>query len=141
MKISVFHIGKTKSQNLLNLSDDYMKRIGHYCAVEEEVFKSDDQVLKSVDSTDYLVVLDEKGKNVSSEGLSELFLKHMNEATKKIVFFIGGADGVLPQIKKRANFILSLSKMTMMHEIALVVLMEQIYRAFTIIRNEPYHRG
>ena len=101
--------------------------------------KEADTILDWLDKDDYLVLLDEKGKSLSSEGLATFLQTRANESTKKIVFLIGGAFGVDEKVKKRAQFVWSLSSLVFPHQLVRLILAEQLYRAATIIRNEKYH--
>ena len=88
---------------------------------------------------DYLVALEERGKQLSSEGLAEFIQARANESTKKIIFLIGGAYGIDEQVLKRANFKWSLSQLVFPHQLVRLILSEQVYRACTILKNEKYH--
>jgi 23S rRNA (pseudouridine1915-N3)-methyltransferase len=101
--------------------------------------KEADTILDWLEKDDYLVLLDEKGKSLSSEGLATFLQTRANESTKKIVFLIGGAFGVDEKVKKRAQFVWSLSSLVFPHQLVRLILAEQLYRAATIIRNEKYH--
>jgi len=126
-----------KSREMASLVEDYSSRIGHYMAFEVESARSEDKV--KLERDDFLIVCDERGKEMSSVEMSELLKKHQMIGTKRLVFFIGDAKGVGPYMKERAKAFLSLSKMTFPHELARVVMLEQLYRACTIMRGEKYH--
>jgi 23S rRNA (pseudouridine1915-N3)-methyltransferase len=96
-------------------------------------------ILDWLEKDDYLVLLDEKGRSLSSEGLATFLQTRANESTKRIVFLIGGAYGVDEMVKKRANFCWSLSTLVFPHQLVRLILSEQLYRAATILRNEKYH--
>jgi len=96
-------------------------------------------ILNSLEKEDYLVVLDEKGKMLSSVQLANLLQQRANESVKNIVFLIGGAYGIDDQVFKRAQFRWSLSDLTFPHQLVRLILAEQVYRACTILRNEKYH--
>jgi len=98
-------------------------------------------VLNQINKDDYLVLLDERGKNISSPALAELLQQRANESTKRIILLIGGAFGVDETIFKRANFVWSLSQLVFPHLIVRLILAEQVYRACSIIRNEKYHHS
>jgi len=139
MKLRVAAIGKLKSKAMTELVEDYAGRIGRYMPFELTVAK-DDASLK-IDRDDFLVVCDENGDRTSSKGLSEFLSRHQRVGTKRLTFFIGDAKGVTPAMKAKARTTLSLSKMTFPHELARVILLEQLYRACTILRGEKYHYG
>lgn len=153
MKIKFLWIGRSKDANFCDLIDLYSKRLRHYCTHEIHECKetkgrleSDDLkrreaevLLRQVDPQDHLVLLDERGKQYTSVELSDFFQAQMNQARPRLVFAIGGAFGVDASVTKRADFVWSLSKLTLTHDMARVFLMEQTYRAFTILRGERYH--
>jgi 23S rRNA (pseudouridine1915-N3)-methyltransferase len=155
MKIRLLLIGKTTSESLLSGIDDYMKRLKRYVKFEieyvqqpknikdlssEQIKKYEsEQLMTRITNSDYVILLDEVGKELGSRQFSEFIRKKMNESLRYMVFVIGGAYGCSSFLKERANLILSLSKMTFSHQLVRLIFMEQLYRAFTIIRNEPYH--
>ncbi len=155
MKITLFAIGKTDNKLLQTLIEEYSKRLGFYISFEMELIPDiknsknlsetlqkqmeGDEILKRITASDVLVLLDEKGKNYSSEGFSEFLQKKMNSGLKNLVFVIGGPYGFSEEIYKRANGRISLSAMTFSHQMVRLFFIEQLYRAFTILRNEPYH--
>lgn len=141
MKISIFAIGKVKSEEVCSLVNEYSKRMKRFAPFEILCFRDEEKVFSNIDRLDFLVVLDEHGKNLTSEELAKFISNHQMNGTKKIVFFIGGENGVGAAIKKRANLTLSLSKMTFPHEFVQVIISEQVYRAYTILSGGPYHRG
>src|SRR5690606_8750240 len=106
---------------------------------EQQKTKEAETVLKHLDSSDTIILLDEKGKNYTSEGFSEMIQKKMNSGIKNLVFIIGGPYGFSEQLYQRTNEKLSLSAMTFSHQMVRLFFIEQLYRAFTIIKNEPYH--
>lgn len=137
MKIRVVAVGKIKSAAMASLVNDYAGRIIHYLPFELAAVKND-KALK-LDAGDFLVVCDEHGEETASKGLAEFIAHHQRAGTSKLVFFIGDATGVSKELKARARTVLSLSRMTFPHELARVILLEQIYRACTILRGEKYH--
>ena len=153
MKIVVLVIGKTNEKYLEDGILIFLKRLKHYVSFDiQEIAdvkgihgsrilleKEADQFLKHIKDEDFLILCDEKGKLLTSVEMSELISKKMTESTKKMIFLIGGAFGVSDAIRKRSNFILSLSKMTFSHQMIRLFLTEQVYRAYTIIKNEKYH--
>lgn len=155
MKITLLAIGKTDNKHLLSLMEDYSKRLGFYISFEWEIIPDikkaknmseslqkkaeGDEILKRIISSDTLILLDEKGKTYTSEKFSEYLQKKMNSGLKNLVFVIGGPYGFSEEIYDRANGKISLSSMTFSHQMVRLFFIEQLYRAFTILRNEPYH--
>ena len=101
--------------------------------------KEGDLILSKLNPTDVLILLDENGKQLDSVGFSQYLQKHMNSGIKQLVFVIGGPYGFSPEVYQKANGKLSLSKMTFSHQMIRLFVIEQLYRGFTILRNEPYH--
>lgn len=145
MKIKIAWIGKTKEPAIQTLTDDYLKRIGRYAELSNVALKDEAAILSLArgerqKERHRLVLLDSRGKQLSSEELAQ-FLDREQMQALPLLFAIGGADGFSDQTRQEAAFVLSLGKMTLPHELARVVLLEQIYRAFTILKNHPYHVG
>ena len=141
MKILLFAIGKPRSKPIQALVDDYTSRLSHYLSFEISSCRDDAQALAKIDPLDFLVVLDERGKEKSSTELASFLAEHQSRGTKRMIFFIGGPDGVGAAMRGRANLVLGLSRMTFPHELVQVIIAEQLYRACSINRNEPYHRA
>ena len=155
MKIIVISFGKTTSKPLAELENEYLKKNSKYSDIELSVIKEpsghtksskaeqirDEALLfeKKILQGDLLVVLDEKGKQLDSIQFSSMIQKTMNSSYKRLVFIIGGPYGISETIKSKADKVISLSAMTYTHEMARVIILEQIYRAFNIINNTPYH--
>ncbi|MGB5228985.1 MAG: 23S rRNA (pseudouridine(1915)-N(3))-methyltransferase RlmH [Eudoraea sp.] len=155
MRIKLLAIGKTDSGELQKLIDVYLKRLKHYVkfelavlpdikntknlSVSDQMDKEAELILKHLDSTDTFFLLDENGKEYTSEGFANQLQKQMNSGIKEWVLVIGGPYGFSDSIKQKAKGQLSLSKMTFSHQMVRLFTVEQIYRAFTILRNEPYH--
>ena len=155
MNIKLLAIGKTDNKALQELIADYEKRLSFYVNFEMQIIPdlkngkslSEDQqkikegelILKSVESQHTLILLDEQGKEFTSVGFSEFLQKNMNTGIKQIIFVIGGAYGFSKDVYARSNGRISLSKMTFSHQMIRLFFIEQTYRAFTILRNEPYH--
>ena len=155
MKIKVLVIGKTDDKNLQLLIDKYEKRLKHYVKFQMEIIpdlkktknlsekeqkeKEGELLLKKIDSLDQLWLLDEKGKTFRSLEFSKFLQKKMNAGVKQIVFAVGGPYGFSEGVYQKAVGKLSLSEMTFSHQMIRLFLVEQIYRAFTILKNEPYH--
>ncbi|WP_047547496.1 23S rRNA (pseudouridine(1915)-N(3))-methyltransferase RlmH [Psychroserpens sp. Hel_I_66] len=155
MTIKLLAIGKTDSKDLQSLIEEYKKRLGFYINFEFEIIPdlkktknlSEDQqkqkegelILNKLNTTDFLILLDENGKQYDSVAFSNYLQKHMNSGIKQLVFVIGGPYGFSPEIYQKANGKISLSKMTFSHQMIRLFMIEQLYRGFTILRNEPYH--
>jgi 23S rRNA (pseudouridine1915-N3)-methyltransferase len=147
MKIKVAWIGKTKEPAIQTLTDEYLKRISHYAEVAGLALKDESAIVSLLSGERQqhkerhkLVLLDARGKQLSSEELAEFLEREQMNATP-LVFAIGGSDGFSDEARRQAVFTLSLGKMTLPHELARVVLVEQLYRAFTILKRHPYHLG
>lgn len=145
MKIKVAWIGKTKEPAIQALTDDYLKRLSRYADVAGLALKDEAAVLalargERQKERHKLVLLDSRGKHPSSEELAE-FLQREQVQALPLLFAIGGADGFSELARRQAGYVLSLGRMTLPHELARVVLLEQLYRAFTILKNHPYHVG
>jgi 23S rRNA (pseudouridine1915-N3)-methyltransferase len=144
VKLKVAWIGKTKSPAICDLTAEYLKRLGYYSDSEGVELASEAALLKMVDSAKpapTLVLLDARGRQLSSEELAEMLDAHQMRGTQSLIFAVGPADGFSQQARHAAALILSLGKMTLAHELARVVLLEQLYRGFTILKGHPYHRG
>lgn len=147
MKISIITVGKKNDESVDLAIRDFTQRISKYVNVEWVLVPSSDMekegksILGFIKDTDQLVLLDEKGKDFDSLGFSILIDKHLNNSTKNLVFIIGGAYGVSENVKKSAKSFVSLSKMTFPHQIVRLILIEQIYRAFSILKDGKYHHG
>ena len=155
MKITFLWVGKTAERWLQEGVDVYMKRLKHYAPLSVTIVptpkntpKQDaekqkeiegDAVLDRIAPSDEVYLLDERGQAYSSEGLAEFLQKKMSASTKHLVIVTGGAFGFSEKLYRRANGQISFSKMTFPHQIIRLLLCEQIYRAFTILRGEAYH--
>ena len=149
MKIKVAWIGKTKEPAIEALTDEYLKRISRYAQVAGVALKDEAAILSLASGERQknknkerhkLVLLDSRGRQFSSEELAVLLEREQVNATP-LLFAIGGSDGFSEEARRNAGLMLSLGKMTLPHELARVVLVEQLYRAFTILENHPYHLG
>ncbi|MGB9206089.1 MAG: 23S rRNA (pseudouridine(1915)-N(3))-methyltransferase RlmH [Terriglobales bacterium] len=142
MKIKVAWIGKTKEPAIEALTNEYLKRISRYADVAGLSLKDEAAILSLASGKErhQLVLLDSRGKQLSSEELAEFMEREQLNAIP-LVFAIGGSDGFSEQTRRHSGFTLSLGKMTLPHELARVVLVEQLYRAFTILKRHPYHLG
>jgi 23S rRNA (pseudouridine1915-N3)-methyltransferase len=144
VKLHVAWIGKTKETAIAALTAEYLKRIQRYIPVEQHEFKNEAALLEFVAKEKIkpaLVVMDERGVQLSSIDFSKFVSKHQDRGTQALLFAIGPADGFSDAAREAATNMLSLGKMVLAHELARVVLLEQIYRAFSILAGHPYHRG
>lgn len=155
MQIKLLAIGKTDNKQLQILIDDYQKRLGFYIKFEFEIIpdlkktknlseeqqkqKEGELILNKLSPTDVLILLDENGKQLDSVGFSGYLQKQMNSGIKQLVFVIGGPYGFSQEIHNKASGELSFSKMTFSHQMIRLFVIEQLYRGFTILKNEPYH--
>ena len=155
MTIKLLAIGKTDNLSLQTLIDDYQKRLGFYIKFEFEIIpdlknvknlseeqqkqKEGELILNKINPTDVLILLDENGKQLDSVAFSDYLQKHMNSGIKQLVFVIGGPYGFSNEVYEKSFGKLSLSKMTFSHQMIRLFMIEQLYRAFTILKNEPYH--
>jgi 23S rRNA (pseudouridine1915-N3)-methyltransferase len=150
MKFRFVWIGKTRNENWRALQEEYLARLSHFVrcevaeikdsAARENVEIEGKRILENLNQTSFVCLLDVTGKTVSSHGLAAEIEKWQNRAVKEIAFVIGGADGISAAVAKRSDFSLSLSLLTLTHEAARVVLVEQLYRAYTIIKGFPYQK-
>jgi 23S rRNA (pseudouridine1915-N3)-methyltransferase len=142
VKLTIAWIGKTKEPAIAALTAEYAKRIARYCATETFDARDEQALLdRAAKDRVTLVLLDARGKQMSSEELAAFVGKHQDSGTQRLMFAIGPADGWSEAARAKAAFTLSLGKMTLAHELARVVLLEQVYRAWTILKGHPYHTG
>lgn len=146
MKIKVAWIGKTKHPAIQALTAEYLKRLSAYSQVEPLALGSEAAVLKLVAKTgnrpsSRLVLVDSRGHQFTSEEFASFLDEQQNRSLQPLLFAVGPADGFSLEARRAASFLLSLGKMTLPHELARVVLLEQLYRAFTILKGHPYHLG
>ncbi|WP_111309508.1 23S rRNA (pseudouridine(1915)-N(3))-methyltransferase RlmH [Confluentibacter sediminis] len=155
MTIKLLAIGKTDNKELISLIDIYSKRLSFYINFQLDIIpdikktkhlsenqqkqKEGELILEKIGNTDILILLDEKGKEYNSINFSEYLQKHMNSGIKQLVFVIGGPYGFSEDVYNKSNGKLSLSKMTFSHQMIRLFFIEQLYRGFTILKNEPYH--
>jgi len=132
MKLKIVTVGKLSLKPVKALTEEYAKRIGRYLPIEF--------IDEKISKEDFLIVLDEKGKAFTSREFAGWLEEKKIRSVKNLAFLIGPGEGLSEEIKSKAQFVLSLSKMTLQHELALVILLEQIYRACTILKGEPYHK-
>ena len=146
MKLTITWIGKTKNSAIQSLSDEYLKRLLQFAEADGVSLKDEAALLKlsgreGKTPRRFLVLLDSRGKQLSSEELAQFIRSHQERTPTPLLFAIGPADGFAENTRSHADFTLSLGKMTIAHELARVVLLEQLYRAFTILKGHPYHLG
>ena len=155
MNIKLIAIGKTDSKNLDVLINTYQTRLGFYInfsieiiadiknvknlSEEQQKQKEGELILSKINPIDAIILLDENGKQFDSIGFSDYLQKHMNSGIKQLVFVIGGPYGFSQDVYNKSNGKISLSKMTFSHQMIRLFFIEQLYRGFTILRNEPYH--
>ncbi len=153
MRLRLIWVGKTKDERLRALAEDYVRRLSRFCRTEvtelREGAGADDRavlaeegkrITDALTAGSYVVLLDVEGRQWSSPELATEFERWQNEGRKEVAFVIGGHFGVSEAVRKCANLRWSLSKMTLTHEMARVVLVEQLYRAYTILRGVPYQK-
>ncbi len=155
MKIQLWSVGKAHENYVKAGIEDFTKRITKYYPAEWKIISPAKQSVNSIESNikkaeaqtifnalqadDFMVLLDERGKQINSPQLADFIEKRTNSSVKQLIFLVGGAYGVDDQIKTRANYTWSLSLLVFPHQLVRLILAEQIYRACTIIRNEKYH--
>lgn len=157
MKVKIIRIGKTQKSFLIEGEQEYLKRLGKYVQVEvdeipdlknarklsiEQIKLEEGKLMLSrIEPSGWVVLLDEKGKEFSSENFSSWLQDCMNKGFKHITFVIGGAYGFSEEVYKIANQKIALSQMTFSHQMVRMIFFEQLYRAFSILNNEPYHHS
>jgi 23S rRNA (pseudouridine1915-N3)-methyltransferase len=155
MKVTILAIGKTIKSYLVEGEKDYENRLKHYLKLDEIILPELKQtsnltveeikqkegilLLSKLKTSDTLILLDEQGQQYTSEGFSDWIAKHQMKATKNMVLVIGGAYGFSDDVYARAQEKIALSKMTFSHQMVRLILKEQLYRAMTILKGEPYH--
>ncbi|MCA9329749.1 23S rRNA (pseudouridine(1915)-N(3))-methyltransferase RlmH [Candidatus Saccharibacteria bacterium] len=153
MKISIIAIGKKHDSNLLTSILDYSRRLSHYTKIEWKLLESNSAnmsientkrtesnlIMSHIKPDDYAILLDERGKQLNSLEYADMLQRHQNTSTKSLILIIGGAHGVDNDLKARANYCWSLSPLVFPHQLVRLILIEQLYRAFTIINNGKYH--
>ena len=146
MKLKIAWIGKTKSPAIQSLTAEYLKRIAAYTHVDSLQLSDEAALLKLREKSGMrpahaLVLIDPRGKQLSSEEFARFLENHQDRNPQPLILAIGPADGFTDAARHSASAILSLGKMTLAHELARIVLLEQVYRAFTILKGHPYHSG
>lgn len=146
MKLRIAWIGKTKDRAIQSLTDEYLKRISRYAEVEGLALPDEAALLKMREKSGLrpahaIILLDSRGKQLSSEEFAQFLQNHQDRTSQPLVLAVGAADGFSEQALLAASTVVSLGKMTLAHELARVVLLEQVYRALTILQGHPYHTG
>ncbi len=157
MKLQFWSIGKNHDAYIKSGVEEFTGRIGNYFKSEWKIIpvpknaglmgetdmkkKEGELILASLEKDDYLVALDERGRQLNSEGLAAFIQARANESSKRVIFLIGGAYGLDEAVLKRANYKWSLSQLVFPHQLVRLILAEQVYRACTILRNEKYHHS
>lgn len=145
MNIKIISIGKAKNYFGEDMVLEYTSRISHYASIEwlflnnSNIEEESEKILKNISDNSFIITLDERGKQLSSIEFSKFLEKKINESVREIVFIIGGSYGIGDKIRRRSDFILSLSSFVFPHEMVRSIISEQIYRAFTIMKGEKYH--
>ena len=155
MKISFWSVGKNNEPYIKEGVEEFTRRISRYFKVKWSIIplpknagmmseldlkkKEGETILNWLSKDDYLVALEERGKQISSEGLASFIQSRANESTKHLIFLIGGAYGIDDAVLKRADYKWSLSQLVFPHQLVRLILAEQVYRACTIMKNEKYH--
>lgn len=159
MKINIITVGKIKEKFMKEAIKEFQKRLSRYCKLNiielddekapEKLSQKDmdiikdkegQRILSKIDESSYIITLEIKGKNPTSDELAEKLENIMVEGNNHITFIIGGSLGLSKEVLSRSNYRLSFSKMTFPHQLMRLILLEQIYRSFRIIKNEPYHK-
>ena len=155
MKIILIQAGKTADKNISEIADFYLSRISKYNSIEtitlpnlkntknmpidEQKLKEGKQMLQAINNDDYVVIMDERGKEMRTIELAEWMRNMFMCSAKRLVFVIGGPWGFSDDVYKRADYSMSLSKLTFPHQLVRLIFLEQLYRTFTILKGEPYH--
>jgi len=145
VRLHVAWIGRTKSAPIQSLTAEYLKRLSHFAACEAQELLSEAALLKQLEKSGrtppVLVLLDSRGRQLTSEEIANFLDYHQSHATQELLFAVGPADGWSDETRSAAKTILSFGNITLPHELARVVLLEQLYRGFTILKGHPYHAG
>lgn len=145
MKMAIITVGKKHDEAIALAINDYSKRLNHYTTLEWQIIKTSDtsaesaKILNLIKPDDFCLLLDDQGKSLTSPGLAEIIKREEDSGRKRLVVIIGGAYGFTEEVKKRANLIWSLSALTFPHQMVRLLVAEQLYRAYTIIKGEKYH--
>ncbi len=139
-------VGKTKEPAIQSLTTEYLNRLSRYSTVESQEYADEESLLRAVEKAGgrtrpTFVMLDQRGRQFTSEEFAELLRDQQDRGTQTLIFAVGPADGFSHPSRSSADLVLSFGKMTLAHELARVVLLEQLYRGFTILKGHPYHTG
>lgn len=156
MKLTVLNVGKVRQSFIKDGEHEYLKRLQatplavslvelgleapESLAAASVKEREATELLKRLEPFDYVIALDERGKKLSSSGFAELLTKQMVSGIRSLAFVIGGAYGFSEKVRQRANYVLSLSDLTLPHQLTRLVLVEQIYRAYTLMKGSAYHK-
>lgn len=154
MKISLIWIDKTKDKYLLELIDDYLHRLSKYVKYNilelssirgqtdrgNVLITETKQILNALNKESYKIILDDKGQSFTTMNFARFIEKHQTLSTKELAFIIGGHFGLSDEVKQKGDLIMSLSSLTFTHDMTRLILVEQLYRAYTIINNHPYQK-
>lgn len=146
MRLQIAWIGRTKSAPIQSLTAEYMKRLAHFAACDAHELASEAALPKLLEKSSgrtqpVLVLLDSRGQQLTSEEIANFLEYHQSHDTQELLFAVGPADGWSDELRAHAKTVLSFGKITLPHELARVVLLEQLYRGFTILKGHPYHGG
>lgn len=146
MKLKIVWIGKTKEAAIQSLTHEYLKRLERFLETESQELASEEALLKMLEKAGgrtrpTVILLDQSGRQFTSEEFAQLLRDQQDRGTQQLIFAVGPADGFSDAGRHSGDLILSFGKMTLAHELARVVLLEQLYRGFTILKGHPYHRG
>jgi 23S rRNA (pseudouridine1915-N3)-methyltransferase len=147
LRYRLLTVGRRADDVLLVAARDYINRLGRYVATdvlrirEGSLLAERDALLRALEQDDLVVGLDERGAEHTTSELASLIARWQREGARKVAFVIGGSEGLHADVKRRARQLWSLSRFTLPHRLALVVLAEQLYRVHTMLRGEPYHRS
>lgn len=146
MKIRFIWVGKTKNKHWRALQEDYLKRLSYFVKYEITELRDDTKenegkrIIENMNQSTFVCVLDVEGRSISSHELADKIENWQNRGLKEIAFVIGGAEGLASEVVEKADYSLSLSFLTFTHEAARVILIEQLYRGYTIIKGFPYQK-
>ena len=146
MRFKIISVGRERADPAAPLVKDYLSRIAKFLPVEDVVLRDDRadrvaaRIFKEADGFPLVIALDERGKPYDSVAFSKWVAAWMNQGISRVAFVIGGADGLVPEVRERADALLALSRMTLPHRLARLVLAEQLYRTCCILRNVPYQK-
>lgn len=140
MNITILSLGHKMPDWIRTGYEEYLKRLKNSHNINLIELNKPEDMLKKIDAKHYIIGLDEKGKNLNTQAFAEQLNKIQINIQKNLTFLIGGADGLLPECKSKANELWSLSSLTFPHMLVRIILIEQLYRAFSLLQNHPYHR-